>query len=253
MAIEQIPQASFYLDWKFWSVVVSTIAIVLSQLPPLHILMRRAKLDVEAYSRMHLNHKLGNPNTQLHLIVSNTGGREVKIKKITLQIRRGTDDCFVLPAQNYLQLPGDKETVLLTTFKIKPNEEWAHIVNFLNFFSRSDEKMYRQLEYNLRQDIFKKRDALEDKNIDVASDDGNVQPFLKFFETKFCWFPGEYNFTLEIEVDPKKASLKKNYRFTLFESDSAELQGYRDDYKYGFGVFLIHPNHQGLIVPLSEA
>ena len=175
----------FYLDWKFWSVAVAVIALILSQLPPIHILLYRAKLDVEAYSRMHLTHKVGNPNAQLHLIISNPGGRELRIKGITLHLRRGTEDEFVLPAQNYLQSPSDKEAVLLTSFKLKPKEEWAHIINFLNLFSRQDEKYYRQLEANLRQDILVKRDALVDKNINVAADDENVQPLLKFFESKF--------------------------------------------------------------------
>lgn len=253
MAAEQMAQVPLYLDWKFWSVVVSAIAIILSQLPPIHIFLRRAKLGVEAYTRMHITHKLGNPNAQLHLIISNAGGREVKIKNITLQVCRGTEDSFTLPAQNYLQSPGDKEAVLMTSFKLKPNEEWAHIVNFLNYFSRVDEKLYRQLESNLRQDILRKRDTLEDKTIDVAGDDGNVQPLLAFFEKKFRWLSGEYSVTLNVQVEPEKASVRKDYRFTLFESDSTELQSYRDDYKYGYGVFLNHPRHGGSIVPLSEA
>lgn len=243
----------FYLDWKFWSVAVAVIALILSQLPPIHILLRRAKLDVEAYSRMHLTHKVGNPNAQLHLIISNPGGRELRIKGIELRLRRGTEDEFVLPAQTYLQSPGDKETVLLTSFKLKPKEEWAHIVNFLNFFSRQDEKSYRQLEANLRQELLAKREALVDKNIIVTADDENVQPLIKFFESKFRWLPGEYELTLQVQVEPERASLSRRYRITLFESDSKELTDYRDDYKYGFGVCLDSQRHVGVIVPLTEA
>src|SRR5437899_4746900 len=176
MPADQIVLVPFYLDWKFWAVAVSVLALILSQLPPIHRLLRRAKLDVEAYSRMYLTHKVGNPNAQLHLIISNSGGRELKIKGIALRLRRGTEDEFVLPAQNYLQSPGDKEAVLLTSFKLKPKEEWAHLVNFLILFSRKDEKHYRQFEANLRQDILVKRDALVDKNIVVTADDENVQP-----------------------------------------------------------------------------
>src|SRR5712691_6475060 len=109
MPVDQVALVPFYLDWKFWSVAVAVIALILSQLPPIHILLRRAKLDVEAYSRMLLTHKVGNPNAQLHLIISNPGGRELRIKGILLRLRRGTEDEFVLPAQNYLQSPGDKE------------------------------------------------------------------------------------------------------------------------------------------------
>ena len=85
-------QSPFYLDWTFWAVVVAFLALVLSQLPPIHIMFQRAKLDVEAYSRIHLTHKIGNPNAQLHLIVSNVGGREVKVKSIALHLKRGDED-----------------------------------------------------------------------------------------------------------------------------------------------------------------
>jgi len=87
-------QTPFYLDWTFWAVVVAFLALVLSQLPPIHIMLRRAKLDVEAYSRIHLTHKIGNPNAQLHLIISNVGGQEVKVKSIVLHFKRGDEDRF---------------------------------------------------------------------------------------------------------------------------------------------------------------
>lgn len=248
--IQHVP---FYLDWTFWTVVVSFLAILLSQLPPIHILLRPPKLDVEAYSRMHITHKVGNPNTQLHLIVTNAGGREVKIKSIILSFTRGDEDRFTLPAQTYVQSPGDKDAVLLTSFKLKPKEEWAHLVNFLNFFSRNEEKEYRQFESNLKNDILQKRDMLENKDILVEAENNNVQPIIDFYKRKFRWLPGEYEVFLEIRAVPEKASIYRKYRITLFESDSIELQDYIKDFKYGGGVYYDTPKHTGLILPLTEA
>jgi len=248
----QVPQIPFYLDWTFWAVVVSFLAIILSQLPPIHILLRPAKLDVEAYSRMHLTHRVGNPNAQLHLIVSNSGGREVKIKSILLNFKRGDEDHFTLPAQNYVQSPGDKDAVLLTSFKLKPKEEWAHLVNFLNFFSRSEEKEYRQLESNLKNDINQKRELPENKDILVEAETDKVHPIIEFFKRKFRWLPGEYEITLEIRAEPDKVSIYRRYRVTIFESDSIELQDYANDFKHGAGVYFDIPKHTGLILPLTE-
>lgn len=253
MAADQLAQVPFYLDWKFWSAIVAFAALLLSQLPPLHILFRRAKLEAELYSHMHITHKVGNPNAQMHLILNNTGGRELRIKNIELQFRRGTEDSFALPAKNYLQSPGDKETVLFVSFKLRPGEEWVHIVNFLNFFSRQDEKLYRQMESDLRQDIVAKREALEDKNQNVAADEAKVTPVLNFFSQKFRWVPGEYEMTLAVKTEPANAMKDKRFRITLFESDSQELADYRHDYKYGFGVSLNSSRHVGVIVPVSEA
>jgi hypothetical protein len=253
MVAEQLLQTPFYLDWRFWSAVVAFLALVLSQLPPLHILFRRAKLDAEAHSQMHITHKIGNPHAQLHLILNNTGGRELRIRAIELHFKRGNEDNFVLPAKNYFQLPGDKETVLFTSFKLKPGEEWAHIVNFFNLFSRQEDKLYRQLESNLRQDIVAKREVLEDKDEMVSADDANVAPLFSFFEKKFRWLPGEYDMMLRVQTEPPDTMPSKHFRITLFESDAKELEDYRNDYRYGFGVSLNSARHVGVLVPLSEA
>ncbi len=246
-------QTPFYLDWTFWAFVVSFLALALSQLPPIHAMFRRAKLDVEAYSRIHLTHSVGNPNAQLHLIVSNVGGREVKVKSIVLHFKRGNDDQFTLPSQNYLQAPGDKDTVLWTSFKLKPKDEWAHIVNFLNFFSRTDEKALRQIESNLKNDILEKKELPDNKGINVEAEPENVQPVIEFFRQKFRWEPGEYEIALEIKTEPQHANVLKHYRVTLFESDSAELRSYANDYEFGIGVCWSDARHSGLILPLTEA
>ena len=74
--------APLYMDWSFWAVVIAFAALVLSQLPPIHVMLKRAKLDLELYSKISITHKLGNPNLQLHLILSNIGGRRVSVTDI---------------------------------------------------------------------------------------------------------------------------------------------------------------------------
>src|SRR3990172_1109484 len=109
-----------YADWSFWAVVVAAIAILLSQLPPVHQVVRRAKLTMELYTRAHITHKVGNPNVQLHIILSNVGGRSIRIRGMALKVRRDGKDLAALPAQNYLQNPNDERTVLFTTFSLSP-------------------------------------------------------------------------------------------------------------------------------------
>ena len=93
----------FYMDIKFWSFVLSGVALVLSQLPPLRLLLRRAKLSLDVFSHISVSHRFGNPNAQLHLIVSNMGGRNVRVKSISLKFSPSSGESFTLPAFNYLQ------------------------------------------------------------------------------------------------------------------------------------------------------
>jgi len=60
-----------YLNWSFWAVVFAAIAIALSQLPPIRLWFKKAKLEIELYSKIAITHKVGNPNLQLHLIINN--------------------------------------------------------------------------------------------------------------------------------------------------------------------------------------
>lgn len=112
-----------YFDWSFWAVVVAAIAILLSQLPPVHVWFRKAKLEIELYSKISITHKVGNPYLQLHLIINNIGGRKVRIKDISASIERDGNLVATLPAQNYLQNQNDQSTLLFTTFSLIPSEE----------------------------------------------------------------------------------------------------------------------------------
>lgn len=85
--------------------IVAALALVLSQLPPLHQILRRSKLAIELYSRV------------------------------------------------------------------------AHMVNFLNYFSRSEEKTYRATEATLKRDIANKAKLPENKERLVEADSVNVKPY----------------------------------------------------------------------------
>jgi hypothetical protein len=242
-----------YLNWGFWAVIVAAIAVVLSQISPLYLLFRRAKLDIELYSRIHISHRVGNPNVQLHLIISNIGGRNVRIKNISVTIKRDGKRVAVLPAQNYLQIPSDTRTLLFTSFPLKPKEEWAHTINFLNYFSRTDEKKYRTAESKLKQDIAEKQKLPENKGRFVEAEHNLISPFLDMFNEMFVWNPGEYELGISVTSSRKSANIEKSYRFTMFESDSGELLKVKDDYRLGDGIFWDSGNHPGVIVQIVEA
>jgi hypothetical protein len=241
-----------YLDWSFWAVVVAVLALVLSQLPPVYLWFRRARLDLETYSRIHITHKIGNPNVQLHLILSNIGGRTVKVKAITIKIIKDGKELCVLPAQSYLQNPSDSNTLLFTSFTLKPKEEWAHIINFLNYFNREDEKNYRSAESRLKEDILEKRKIQKNKEDLIETTNSLITPFMSMFNDNFIWKPGEYEFSISVTASNNTGNINRRYRFTLFESDSIELSKVHHDYKYGDGIYWDSGKHAGIIVPITE-
>ena len=223
----------FYLNWTFWAVVVAGLALILSQLPPVLSWFRRAKLDIDVYSRIGITHKVGNPNVTVHLILSNVGGRSLRIQSVSLDISRDGERVFSLPMQNYYEKPDSKGTLLATPFQLRPDEDWSHSGNFLNFFNRDDERRYKAMESAIRTNIQDKHDPVSDQL--AEADEEFVEPILAFFQEKFSWTDGEYE--VQINVLSDKVVASKKYRFTLFETESQELRKLADHYKYGSGIY----------------
>lgn len=250
------PPHPFYLDWVFWTAVIALLALILSQMPPLYELLRSPRLFVEPYARIVIGHKVGNPNIQLQVIVGNEGGRSVRIRGIRLKLWRDGVEIGEFPAQNYLG-PDDKTTVLFTSFSLDAKKEWSHIVNFLNYFNRDNERRYRVAQDRLRRDISNKRAALtpeQQKTTVVEADPPHVEPFLQMFDELFVWQPGEYVMELTVMTDQSSERwTHQRYRFTLYESDSAALVAAKDDFKIGDGIYWNSSNHPSIIPPLTQA
>lgn len=242
-----------YLDWTFWAAILSLVAIILSQIPPLHLLLRPKRLAVEVHSRIRVSHMVGNANACVVVSVRNTGGRALRIKALRLVITRDGKFLTNLPGQSYFETPTAETAVLFVPFVLKPGESWAHSVVFLNEFDRLTEKFFRESESALTADI---KDRLakreEDDKAMVIVDPKFVEPFQKLFNNLFIWLPGEYVTTLEVQAEPGSASFSKRYRFTLYESDTKDLTANTEDYKYGGGISYKVATHSGVNVPLAE-
>lgn len=238
-------------DWKFWSAVIALFALVLSQLPPIHILMRRAKLDLELYSRVFITHKVGNPNLQIHIILRNVGGRVIRVRRMNAIIWRDGKNVMQLPAQTYVANPKDNQLVLLTSFDLKPEAEWNHLVSFLNYFDRNEEKAYREAEINLKNEIIRQRDEHGEKHFAIAPLE-IIEPFNNLFNKKFNWFAGEYLLEVSIEADTPRANISKKYRFTIFESQTDSLIEHKKGYASGAAIYWESPAYVGQWIEVEE-
>jgi len=76
--------------------------------------------------------------------------QKVKIKEINARIENDSAKQIVIaiPSQTYLQKSDTKNGILFTTFSIDQGEEWSHIINLFNSFSREDEKEYSTIFKN---------------------------------------------------------------------------------------------------------
>lgn len=237
----------FYRDWTFWSFIVALLAFAFSQLPPIHRLFKRGYLKVEVGNRIRVTHQIGNPIIGLYMNVSNSGGWEIQIRAVSLDISRDGNHLVTLPAPDYFEKATDSNPVLFIPFSLHVSGQWAHGVNFYNYLNRNTEKLFRQSKTALVEHINARRRELGDENSSaVQADENLVLPFMDIFKSNFIWVPGEYNMVLKVDSTPKSASLNKAYRFTLYESDSEELESYTNDYAFGAGVYFPTDTHRSL-------
>ena len=239
------------IDWKFWSLLVSAIALALSQLPPVHIMLRKANLDLEVFSRMHINQKIGNPILNMHLILRNLGGKPLRIKKMYTNIYRDGTKILTLPAQTYMANSKDNQNILLTSYILKPDDEWSYMTSFLNYFDRNEEREYRSAEINLKNEIRRLRDDQPEETL-IHADDSFVEPFNKIFEKKFQWFDGDYILEVVIETDNSKLNIIKRYRFTMFESLTNDFIKQKDVFTTGAGIYWDSSDYVGTWIELEK-
>jgi hypothetical protein len=177
----------------------------------------------------------------------------LRVRSLRLDISRDGKPIASLPAMNYYQGPTDQVSALFTPFSLKPREDWSHNTGFLNFFDRATEKLYRESANHLHTDIQTKLAALpEPRKEPVKAQPDLVLPFRSIFDRLFIWEPGEYTVSLVVKAEPGSASYAKRYRFTLYESDTAELRKHVEDYQIGGGIDFNIDRHVGVFVPISE-
>lgn len=247
------PELAFYSDPKVWSVGVALIALLLSQLPPLHKLFRRGKLELDVYEKTNITHMLGNPNMQLHLILSNVGGKQVCIKGITAKLKIDDKEINVIKGQNYIKNPESNGQVILTKFKLNQSEEWNHATNFFNDYTQTDEKQCKSIIKRVRDDITKKlKDRGGPSKEFIETTPELIVEMSDFFQKNFIWETGEYSLEVSVSCVNPKHNLTKHYRFTLFESDSDELKEYATKYKYGESLLYNSKTDFGVLIKLSE-
>ena len=237
-----VESTSIFLNWSFWAVVVAAIALILSQIPPILLIIRSTHIRVEPHDRVMISHWLGNPSVNLYLALTNTGGRKVSVLSLDLKLQMEDGNSFSLPAQSF-QIQGNiQNSFLFTRITLKPDETWSNFVSFAPHMDTTDERKTKQLMKELRNDINQKiankLKANPAFNGKLEAEEKLVLPIVDFFDKHNKWRAGEYVVQLHVNCEPKKASITRDFRFTIYESDVQDLSDV-SRYKYGAGVYYL--------------
>jgi hypothetical protein len=231
--------------------VVALLALALSQLPPLHVLLRPGRCEVEAFDRIQVTHDIGRPGAVWHLIVRNAGGRDITIRSLSLDFKPEDREGFKLQGRGYYQSSADQNAVILTSFKLPSGADWKHIVTFFAPPSRTEERELSQIKSAIRNDIVLRKQLPSNKDKVLEAAPGLVTAAHEIFRRQFKWEPGEYEITLNIGAEPASAGICRKFRITVFESDTAQLKDCTERYKYGAGIYFQDSSQDPVFMPTT--
>lgn len=237
-----------YLNWTFWSFVVAFTALIFSIVPQIILFSKGKKLNLEIHNKITVNHWYGYPNLSIFIGIVNKGRSKLKIKSITAKIIKESTEIKVFQCSSYYETIASTYGNLFTPFELASEESWSHLCWFGSDIERLSEQKIRSTIMNIDKNIAEKARLGVGQNNLIETDYDIVEPLIKMHDEKFLWLPGEYSLQITIHTEPH-VEVTKKIRFTLYESDSNELNEYFNDYKYGQTYHL--QKNKGILIPLN--
>lgn len=233
----------FYLNWTFWSFIIASIALLASQELRIKLFFKKPRLDFELFSKINLNHAIGNCGINLHLHLHNIGGTKLTIRCVEVSLYRDGEKLTQLPSQGYFKEPTDLYPLLFTKFSLAPDEEWSHNVTTSQDWSRQNEKTLNDAIKNMQGALKQKKEKLGEYHTDlILAPEECIYPFKKIFDENFFWLHGEYKMKVKVLTDCSKVDVEKTFKFTLFEYYEQRLREATEDYQYGSGIYWTKSN-----------
>ena len=233
---------SWYKKSSVWSVVIASIAVVLSQLPPVYSWIPNPEIDVNHADRIGVNNAIGLIGHNLNVEIKNIGNTDVQLSKMELVIVDPDGRSKVFPAENYNKISTANANPIalpITSISIPQNSVWSEMVFFNRAISTEDEESFLRIRQDIAQSIFEKQqEEGEFYNIRslIPADEDVTEKAINFFTENFDLEKGEYKMTLNIYLKDREAPFSIDSEFTIFKHHIDMLISQTEDYKYGGGI-----------------
>jgi hypothetical protein len=248
----------FLISESFWtaaSAIAALIALVLSQFPPIRTYFGNKKPLLTTAPTLGISHYLGAPNIQLYINIENESPKPLKVKKISMMVERYGEQAVELQAYTVFEKIDSNIQKIFTPFTIRPETDWGNNISFYTPFVGDKEQKIKEIQYNIRNSINKKRDyrqATDKNNLNVTNqlliaDDSYVTDALEFYNENRFWETRDYSIKLKIITDSPETSVELDFTFFLNSIENNELDIIADRYKYG--ATLMFPDSNAWVFP----
>lgn len=219
------------------AVVVSVLALVLSQLPPLHTYFSKPGIAISLPSRPVISHRFGHLYAYCFVQAFNQGNAAGRIQNMRLYITKkdsgGTKQ--VLTATSIRDYSNARERIRpldlpLGEVTVQPGQNWQAEVIFTPAMSTKDEEEVARFE----DEIFSQIRLSGKPNIIDRDLYKEISEYSRAHLTSVT--TGEYYLLLvATEAGPRKDHLLL-YSFSIYDFDLRELGRITEKYRVGYGV-----------------
>lgn len=248
----------FLSNWTFWSFVVSATVAFFTFGPKLYswIVNYKSSPEISLGKTLGFSHVLGLANCQMYISVSNNSNRNIRVKKITLELNGyfGTNS---IEAKNYQKDNTVNFLSPFTPFLLKPSQDWGYIAFFLADMNASTETKFRKLINNVQSLLNKNSvrniqsaasnsisDSMATSNYGAFPPPPFIVPpdvlnnMLDLYSELNIWKTG--NYTVKVRMETNRGTIfSDEYNVLLLDNDIQTLEAQTETYING--VYL-HPN-----------
>ena len=230
---------TWYKQPAVWAIVISILAITLSQLPPISTWVPKTDLTAEIGDKIALPTNMGIPGYQFLIDLDNTGNRSLTLSNLKVDLLWPNGVVKQAPVGSYFS-PSDANAQVfsLTTIRLRPGDHWSAFLVFYPSATPTEDEQISRLILQINNSIFSKRSVLPASKytpeVIVAADPVLVAEAVDFFNRRFDLEKGVYKAALIGDENGHTLTIKQ-FGFSLYDYHIKTLRSQADDYKYGWG------------------
>ncbi|ARU57981.1 hypothetical protein OLMES_3962 [Oleiphilus messinensis] len=235
---------AWYNSSSLWSVLVATLALVLTQLPPILQWFPEYKLSIQHDNRIGVNNAIGIIGHNLAIELHNKGNRELNVEKIELEIINPDQKKRVLNAESFSPMitgGGQPINLPVNSVKLSPNESSSGFIFFNQTISPDTEEKYNEIRLSISQSIFDKQQLIEwgalNPRASIEASESLVDTAIEFFEEHYDLEKGLHKVTIVVYTQEKAEPFKTHLEYTIYGYHIETVRSQTDDYKYGAGIY----------------
>lgn len=230
-----------FFSADFLAVYVATIALFLSQLPPVYELISKPQPAISIDGWASVSQILGRIQLYVPVTITNDGGRVLNIEKLNCSlINEQAQKDWPMGAITYVEKLTNQPNIAAPEqpfgrLRLGSNERWSHTIHCATPMSPEQQTLFQKISREMSQYI-RSQPPISPTDPQFVFPEHIWMIGYKEFESVFDLSSGQYSITLSIEDADGGIVEFEPYHFVLEDNDIEMLQAQASDIRFGAGI-----------------